>query len=38
MSKHLSYRTKNPALNPQTFKGTLNAETSSPMTIQGTVD
>ena len=38
MSKHLSYRTKNPALNPKTFKGILNAETSSPMTIQGTVD
>ena len=38
MSKHLSYRTKNPALNPKTFNGILNAETSSPMTIQGTVD
>ena len=38
MSKHLSYRTKNPALNPETFKDTLKAETSSPMTIQGTVD
>lgn len=38
MSKHLSYRTKNPALNPKTFKGILNAEASSPMTIQGTVD
>ena len=38
MSKHLSYRTKNPALNSKTFKDTLSTKTSSPMTIQGTVD
>ena len=41
MSKHLSYRTSNPALNSNTFKNTTNNNSlflDKTMTIKGTVD
>ena len=41
MSKHLSYRTSNPALNSNTFKNTANNNSlflDKTMTIKGTVD
>ena len=38
MSKHLSYRTKNPALNSKSFQGSLASNTLDVMTINGTVD
>ena len=41
MSKHLSYRTSNPALNSNTFKNITNNNSlylDKTMTIKGTVD
>ena len=41
MSKHLSYRTSNPAFNSNTFKNTTNNSSlflDKTMTIKGTVD
>ena len=38
MSKHLTYRSKNPALNPSTFSNTISSDSLGAMTIQGTVD
>ena len=38
MSKHLTYRSKNPALNPSTFSNTISSDSLGSMTIQGTVD
>ncbi len=38
MGQHLSYRSKNPALNSKIFNESLTRDLSDVMTIQGTVD
>ena len=38
MSKHLSYRSKNPALSSKIFNESILSDSSDIMTIQGTVD
>ncbi len=38
MGQHLSYRSKNPALNSKIFNQSLARDSSDVMTIQGTVD